>query len=62
MEQIDIATNKRSEAKKVATDYEVARLYFLERLKPREISKQIRLSVDKVYRLVEGFKRNAKAL
>jgi DNA-binding transcriptional regulator LsrR (DeoR family) len=44
----------------VATDFEVARLYFEEHLKPKEISKMLRLDVGKVYRLVEGFKRNAK--
>jgi hypothetical protein len=37
-------------------------MYFEEQLKPREISKSLRLGIDKVYRLVEGFKRNAKAL
>ena len=54
--------NRRSIAKSIGKEYEVATLYFKDRLKPCQIAKDLRMNVNKVYRIVEGLKRNAKKI
>ena len=50
---------QRSIAKKVTVEFDVATLYFKEMMKPSAIAKKLRLSPEKVYRIVELIKRNA---
>ena len=53
---------QRSIAKKVTLEFDVATLYFKEMMKPSAIAKKLRLSPDKVYRIVELIKRNANRI
>ncbi len=55
-------TYKRSIAKKIGKENEVARLYFKEHEKPRDIAKQVRLSVQQVYAIVASLRQSAKRL
>ena len=55
-------TYKRSVAKKIGKESEVARLYFEEHLKPSAIAKQVRLGVQQVYVIVANLKQSAKRL
>ena len=55
-------TYKRSIAKKIGKENEVARLYFKEHEKPRDIAKQVILSVQQVYAIVASLRQSAKRL
>ena len=60
--EIALPTYKRSIARKIDKENEVARLYFKEQMKPSQIAKQVRLGPQEVYVIVANLKRTAKRL
>ena len=55
-------THRRSIARKLDKEYEVARLYFKEHMKPSQIAKKVRLGSEQVSVMVANMKRSAKSI
>jgi DNA-binding transcriptional regulator LsrR (DeoR family) len=57
-----LATYSRSIAIGIQKEHEIARMYFIEQMKPRHIAKKVGLSADRVSRIVDHMKRRAKSI